>query len=82
MPGLPFTPVEFDGISVTPYVNGNGRLAYSIKVREMHAPHQTTARPRPERTPPDDPSPYPAHQRDPADHRPRRPHPQPPVLPP
>jgi hypothetical protein len=43
MPGLPFTPVEFDGISVTPYVNGNGRLACSIKVREMRAPHQTTA---------------------------------------
>ncbi|GIH72398.1 plasmid replication, integration and excision activator [Sphaerimonospora thailandensis] len=38
MPGLPFTPVEFDGISVTPYVNGNGRLAYSIRVREMRAP--------------------------------------------
>ncbi|WP_055483141.1 hypothetical protein [Sphaerimonospora mesophila] len=38
MPGLPFTPVEFDGITVTPYVNGNGRLAYSIRVREMRAP--------------------------------------------
>jgi hypothetical protein len=37
--GLPFTPVEFDGVSVTPYVNGNGRLAYSIKAREMRAPH-------------------------------------------
>ncbi|GLX96766.1 plasmid replication, integration and excision activator [Herbidospora sp. NBRC 101105] len=38
MPGLPITPVEFDGIAVTPYVNGSGRLAWSIKVREMHTP--------------------------------------------
>ncbi|WP_101788513.1 plasmid replication, integration and excision activator [Nonomuraea indica] len=42
MPGLPFTPVEFDGMSITPYVNAAGRLAYSIKVREMHAPRTTT----------------------------------------
>ncbi|MEV0145199.1 MULTISPECIES: plasmid replication, integration and excision activator [unclassified Nonomuraea] len=38
MPGLPFTPVEFDHMTVTPYVNGNGRLAYSVRVREMRAP--------------------------------------------
>lgn len=43
MPGLPFTPVEFDGMSITPYVNAAGRLAYSIKVREMHAPRTTTS---------------------------------------
>ena len=42
MPGLPFTPVAFDGITVTPYVNATGRLAYSIKVREMHALTQRT----------------------------------------
>ncbi|MEV0623116.1 plasmid replication, integration and excision activator [Nonomuraea sp. NPDC050404] len=36
--GLPFTPVEFDGMTVTPYVNGAGRLAYSIKARQMLAP--------------------------------------------
>ncbi|WP_244301643.1 plasmid replication, integration and excision activator [Microbispora triticiradicis] len=36
--GLPFTPVEFDGVTVTPYVNQAGRLAYSIRVREMRAP--------------------------------------------
>lgn len=30
--GFPFVPVEFDGLSVTPYVNsGTGRLAYSLK---------------------------------------------------
>ncbi|GAA1272950.1 hypothetical protein GCM10009677_27640 [Sphaerisporangium rubeum] len=37
--GLPFTPVEFDGMSVTPYVHqATGRLAYSIRAREMRAP--------------------------------------------
>ncbi|GAA4952658.1 hypothetical protein HD597_009640 [Nonomuraea thailandensis] len=41
MPGLPFTPVEFDGMAVTPYVNAAGRLAYSIKVQQMHAPRQS-----------------------------------------
>ncbi|MEU8272478.1 plasmid replication, integration and excision activator [Sphaerisporangium sp. NPDC049002] len=43
MPGLPFTPVEFDHLTVTPYVNGNGRLAYSIKAREMRAPRTGSA---------------------------------------
>ncbi|MEO3889623.1 MULTISPECIES: plasmid replication, integration and excision activator [Nonomuraea] len=38
MAGLPFTPVEFDHMTATPYVNQAGRLAYSIKVREMRAP--------------------------------------------
>ncbi|WP_250214471.1 plasmid replication, integration and excision activator [Acrocarpospora catenulata] len=35
VPGLPFTPVEFDGMTVTPWVNPVGRLAYSVKAREM-----------------------------------------------
>jgi len=43
MPGMPFTPVEFDQITVTPYVNQAGRLAYSIRVRQMHAPRVTAA---------------------------------------
>ncbi|MFI7133856.1 plasmid replication, integration and excision activator [Nonomuraea sp. NPDC050153] len=42
MSGLPFTPVEFDGMTVTPYVNQQGRLAYSIKAREMRAPRQVS----------------------------------------
>ncbi|MFC5831207.1 plasmid replication, integration and excision activator [Nonomuraea insulae] len=42
--GLPFTPVEFDGMTVTPYVNGSGRLAYSIKARQMLAPRTNTAK--------------------------------------
>lgn len=32
VPGLPFRPVEFEGLTVTPYVNGSsGRLAYSLR---------------------------------------------------
>lgn len=41
--GLPFTPVEFDGLTITPYVNGSGRLAYSIKARQMLTPRTNTA---------------------------------------
>jgi hypothetical protein len=29
--GMPFVPVEFTGLTVTPYVNQSGRLAYSLK---------------------------------------------------
>jgi hypothetical protein len=29
--GMPFTAVEFTGLTVTPYVNQAGRLAYSLK---------------------------------------------------
>jgi hypothetical protein len=43
--GLPFVPVEFEALTVTPYVNGNnGRLAYSFKATGMHPP-KTGARP-------------------------------------
>ncbi|MEU0521360.1 plasmid replication, integration and excision activator [Streptosporangium sp. NPDC006007] len=39
LPGLPFTPVEFDGMTVTPYVGqDSGRLAYSLRARAMRAP--------------------------------------------
>ncbi|MEV4891513.1 plasmid replication, integration and excision activator [Nonomuraea sp. NPDC055795] len=50
MPGLPFTPVRFDHITVTPYVNGNGRLAYSIRVREMTAVRPAAPKPVRENT--------------------------------
>jgi hypothetical protein len=34
--GFPFVPVEFDGLTVTPYVNSqNNRLAYSLKAAGM-----------------------------------------------
>jgi hypothetical protein len=38
--GLPFVPVEFTGMTITPYVSQAGRLAYSIRafgVRVMRA---------------------------------------------
>jgi hypothetical protein len=34
-PGMPFIPVEFAGLMVTPYVNQAGRLAYSLKAAEV-----------------------------------------------
>jgi hypothetical protein len=39
--GMPFRPVEFDGMTVTPYVAegaGRPRVAYSIRARSMRAP--------------------------------------------
>jgi hypothetical protein len=40
--GVPFRPVEFDGLTVTPYVatttTGRARLAYSFRARGMQAP--------------------------------------------
>ena len=43
--GLPFRPVEFDGLTVTPYVSegtGRPRVAYSIRARAMRAPGAKT----------------------------------------
>jgi hypothetical protein len=40
-PGSPFTAVEFDGLTVTPYVQEGGgrpRVAYSFRASEMRAP--------------------------------------------
>jgi hypothetical protein len=45
-PGSPFTPVEFTGMTVTPYVNQAGRLAYSLKAAGIRAPGR--GRPGPE----------------------------------
>ena len=36
--GLPFVPVEFSGLTVTPYVNQGGRLAYSLKATGVRVP--------------------------------------------
>jgi hypothetical protein len=37
--GMPFAAVEFDLITVTPYVDDKrGRVAYSLRAREMRAP--------------------------------------------
>lgn len=59
--GSPFTPVEFDNLAATPYVdtsrcnaNGNGRhkcaarLAYSLKATGVRAPSRLPSRPVPE----------------------------------
>ncbi|WP_283138819.1 plasmid replication, integration and excision activator [Rhizohabitans arisaemae] len=44
LPGLPFTPVEFAEMTVTAYVNqSSGRLAWSIRAREMRAPRTASA---------------------------------------
>jgi len=41
-PGLPFRPVEFEGLTVTPYVtttaSGRSKLAWSFRATEMRAP--------------------------------------------
>ena len=44
--GSPFVPVEFTGMTVTPYVNQAGRLAYSLKATGIRAPGR--GRPVPE----------------------------------
>jgi hypothetical protein len=36
--GSPFVPVEFAGLTVTPYVNQAGRLGYSLKATGVRAP--------------------------------------------
>ncbi len=36
--GQPFAPVEFAGLTITPYVNQAGRLAYSLKASAVRAP--------------------------------------------
>ena len=49
--GLPFRPVEFDGLTITPYVAegaGRPRVAYSIRARAMRAP---AGRPAPKGAP-------------------------------
>jgi len=57
VPGSPFTPVEFDGMTVFPYVDasrcqGTGRcaarVAYSLKAAGIRAPSRGLGRPAPE----------------------------------
>ncbi|MFC4013926.1 plasmid replication, integration and excision activator [Nonomuraea purpurea] len=43
VPGLPITPVEFVGMTVTPYVGQTGRLAYSIRATGMRSPRAKQA---------------------------------------
>lgn len=36
--GAPFEQVEFEGLTVTPYVGQNGRLAYSFRAMAITEP--------------------------------------------
>jgi hypothetical protein len=38
---VPFVPVEFTGLTVTPYVSQAGRLAYSLKATGVRVPGKT-----------------------------------------
>jgi hypothetical protein len=46
-PGVPFRPVEFEGLTATPYVattaSGRSRLAWSFRATGMHAPGRVPA---------------------------------------
>jgi len=39
----PFEAVEFDGMTVTPYVTNTGRMAYSLRATVMRAPASAAA---------------------------------------
>ncbi|MDR8407810.1 plasmid replication, integration and excision activator [Nonomuraea sp. 3-1Str] len=41
--GVPITPVEFVGMTVTPYVSQTGRLAYSLRATGMRPPRAKQA---------------------------------------
>jgi hypothetical protein len=43
--GVPFIPVEFAGMTVTPYVNQNGKLGYSLKATGVRVPGRSGGRP-------------------------------------
>ena len=43
--GSPFTPVEFTGLMVTPYVNDANRLAYSLKATGLRPASRGIGRP-------------------------------------
>ena len=48
--GLPFTPVEFDGMTATPYVAENGgrpRLAWSFRAMAVRAPKNAPGQSKP-----------------------------------
>lgn len=48
MAGLPFRPVEFDDLTVTPYVDDKrNRVAYSLRATGMHAPAVGAGKPIP-----------------------------------
>ena len=47
--GVPFVPVEFTGLTVTPYVNQAGKLGYSLKASGVRSPGgRSSGRPGPD----------------------------------
>jgi hypothetical protein len=38
--GMPFVPVEFTGMTITPYVNQSGRLAHSLRASGVRVPNR------------------------------------------
>jgi hypothetical protein len=42
--GFPFPPVEFEGMTITPYANNKGRIAHSFRAKGMHAPGGKSAK--------------------------------------
>ena len=45
-PGVPFRPVEFEGLTLTPYVDSkSGRLAYSFRATGVRAPGKDSGQP-------------------------------------
>ena len=47
--GVPFVPVEFTGLTVTPYVTQAGKLGYSLKATGVRSPsHRPAGRPGPD----------------------------------
>jgi hypothetical protein len=46
--GVPFVPVEFTGLTVTPYVNQSGKLGYSLKAAGVRSPGRPSGRPGPD----------------------------------
>jgi hypothetical protein len=46
--GVPFVPVEFTGLTVTPYVTQAGKLGYSLKATGVRAPGRPSGRPGPD----------------------------------
>jgi hypothetical protein len=48
MAGMPFRPVEFEGLTVTPYLDDKrNRVAYSFRATSMRAPHVGSVKPNP-----------------------------------
>jgi hypothetical protein len=51
LPGFPFPPVEFDGLTITPYANNKGRIAHSFRAKGMQAPGGAARKAAPPREP-------------------------------